>query len=200
MRRPSTAGLSFAIRHGDAGVPCVDLQVAFGLYSPERQEDGTQRWQRRQIDAAFTAVPLPDGHGWLDLEDSGIVGVCLNWRAAQFPGGTLATITLVNLARPAEAGRDTVEKITLFQTALQIRAAQGSRLVARPSRRAEVDEEDRSAGLLYRDAREFAAGHTASAAWTIDGSDEPTVGSIRIAWIPDALTPPVSGDGHQVIY
>lgn len=198
MRRPSTAGLSFALRHEEDGVPCVDIDVFFGLYEPVHGEDGPPGWQRRQVDAGFTAVPLPHGHGWLDIDAAGFEGVRINWRASAFPGGTLATVTLVNLARPAEAGREAVERITLFQTGLGIRAAPGSRLISRPSRRAEVDNEDRSAALLYRDACEFATGHTASADWTACDTDPCMASSIRIAWIPDALTPPVSGDGHQV--
>ena len=197
MRRPSAAGLSFAVLQDDGGVPGVNIRVAFGLYASNREAEGTLQWSRRQIEIGFVDVSLPEGSGWLDVETPGIEGVRINWRASRFPGGTLATVTLVNLARPAEAGREAVEKVTLFQTALEIEAAPGSRLVARPSRRAEVDDEDRSAGLLYRDAREFATGHTASASWTTEESGQ-TATSIRIAWIPDALTPPVSGDGHEV--
>lgn len=199
MRRPSAAGLSFAVRSDSAADPAVDIRVVFGLYAPEREEGGPARWRRRAVEKRLDAVSLAHGTGWLDLDEPGTAGVRINWRAAPFPGGTLATVTLVNLARPGEAGRDAAEQITLFQTGLEIVPSAGTRLVARPSRRAEVDDEDRSAALLYRDAREFATGHTASADWTAtQENDGQTTSSIRIAWVPDALTSPVSGDGHSV--
>lgn len=199
MRRPSAAGLSFAVHSEADAAPAIDILVSFGMYEPVREEGEPLRWRRRQVEKQLCAVALAHGTGWLDIDEPGISGIRINWRASPFPGGTLATVTLVNLARPEQAGREAAERITLFQTGLEIVPASGTRLVARPSRRAEVDEEDRSAALLYRDAREFATGHTASAAWTSVGRDGvQAASSIRIAWVPDALTPPVSGDGHEV--
>ncbi len=48
---------------------------------------------------------------------------------------------------------------------MTIEAGEHCRLIARPSRRSPVDDEDWSSALLYRNAREYAAGHTCSADW-----------------------------------
>ena len=78
MRRPSAAGLSFALRCDNGGVPCINIRVAFGLYAPEREAEGALQWRRRQIETEFVDVPLPEGNGWLEIDAPGIEGVRIN--------------------------------------------------------------------------------------------------------------------------
>jgi hypothetical protein len=115
-----------------------------------------------------------------------------------FPGGVLSTITLVNDLIPDEADRASAEKVTLFQVSLTVRPSEETVLVARPSRRAPVDDDDRSSALLYRRAREFAAGHTCSATWVENTSFSDRADSVSIAWIPEATVKSVSSDGDAV--
>lgn len=198
MRRPSTAGLSFAVRPG-VTAPRVRVVFRFGLYGPaQTEESGSARWTRRQI-AGERSIVLEVGSFDEPLAEAGWPGVRLNIRVAPFAQGLLATITLVNGAAAAEPGRNAVEQLTLFQVELEITAEGDAALIARPSRRAAVDDDDRSGALLYRSAREFASGHTCSADWvTASAPDADGVALVRTTWLPRAATPIVSAAGHAV--
>ena len=164
MRRPSTAGVSFAAASKDHDYPSVSVSIECARYEP-CDTDGVQSWRRLPL--LFRPEPIqirPDA-GNIPLEIAELPGLRLNLRAARFDRGMLATMTLVNEAVPGEAGRDALEQVTLFQVTLTVAAVGGSTLIARPSRRTAVDEDDRIGDLLYRHASEYATGHTCSAEW-----------------------------------
>ena len=46
----------------------------------------------------------------------------------------------------------------------------------RPSRRAELDEDSRSAALIYRDVTEYVVGHTCSARAILSSTDDGIIG------------------------
>lgn len=193
MRRPSTAGLSFAVAATEA--PAIGVTIRFAVYEPEDGGDGMRIWARRAVELRREATLSP-GVTDLDLSDGGVVGLRLNIRTARFSRGLLTTVTLVNGAATREPNRNALEALTLFQTELEIVAAPGSRLIARPSRRAVVDEDDASGALLYRRAREFASGHTCSAEWAAAVDDPDAADWVRTTWIPSTVTSAVSPDGH----
>lgn len=196
MRRPSTAGVSFASRSPGGGSPAVLVAVRFGTY---RQVEGQKgRWQRHEHEPEPLMVTLDPGAQNYPVVVEGIAGIRLNVRTVPFERGLLSTVTLVNEILPEEQDRAAAEKATLFQVELRIEPAPGSQLIARPSRRAPVDEEDWSSALLYRHAREFAAGHTCSADWDDDPESVDLASSVSIAWLPEATVPAVSPDGHAV--
>jgi len=190
MRRPSTAGISFACA-AVAGTPSVLVEVTCGRYEPHPEEKG--RWVRVPVAMRPISVELSPGTRDIPLEHVGVDGVRLNVRALLFPGGTLATITLVNGSMP-ERSREAIERATLFQTGLVVRAAQNSLLISRPSRRATIDADDRSNALLFRNSKEFATGHTCSAQWD-RGVDGGVIEAVRTTWIPEATAPAVSAVG-----
>ncbi|MFN3352695.1 MAG: helicase-related protein [Brevundimonas sp.] len=194
MRRPSTAGVSFAAG-ASSEVATVIVGVRFALYDPVEEDDGGIVWVRRPMQCT-RRIDLSAGVQDLPLSETGVSGLRLNVRVAAFSAGLLATVTLVNGAAAREPGRNAIEALTLFQTELEIRGIDGTRLIARPSRRAVVDEDDASGALLYRGAREFASGHTCSAAWTPAEDDPEAAERILTTWIPSAVTPAVSADGH----
>lgn len=193
MRRPSTAGLSFAV--SAEGSAAIAVTIRFAVYAPEDGDDGSTVWARRAVELRRD-TPLSPGVRDLDLSDSGVAGLRLNIRTAPFSDGLLTTVTLVNGAATREPGRNALEALTLFQTELEIVGASGTRLIARPSRRAVVDEDDASGALLYRQAREFASGHTCSAEWVVAADNPETADRVQTTWIPSAVTPAVSPDGH----
>jgi hypothetical protein len=199
MRRPSTAGLSFAARKTGPGDPEIYALISFGIYRRDESNPNDRRWVRTQKVLDKIRVPLARNFVNKSLELPELPGLRLNIRAADFPGGRLATVTLVNGCQMEEPDRNTSEELTMFQVAMELTPVEGTIFVARPSRRATVDDEDASAALLYRHAREYAAGHTCSADWTVQGSGESAVvESLRISWLPAADTPAVSGDGHPL--
>ena len=196
MRRPSTAGVSFAAKH-ESGHPEVIVRVRFGAYRPT-DESGKSRWKREQHSPQPVTLKLEPGSTDTPITSGDISGLRLNLRCIPFPGGTLATVTLVNDLVPHERDRASVEQTTLFQVGIEIEACTATKLIARPSRRKPVDEEDWSSALLYRNAHEFAAGHTCSAGWTVDPDDPNTAQSVCAEWMPEAVVEAVSPDGDEV--
>jgi len=189
MRRPSTGGISFACT-SDEATPRVIVEVSCGRYEPHPEDK--DRWVRIPVSVPVTEIELSQGMQDIPLSAVGVEGVRLNVRVLAFEAGALATITLVNGSIP-ERNREAIERATLFQTGLMIRAAEGSRLITRPSRKAAIDADDRSNALLFRRSREYATGHTCSAQWDSDDCGE--IRTVRTAWIPEAVAPAVSPDG-----
>ena len=187
LGRPCSAGVSFAARADTS--PELDVMVRFATYEPvvpdesdvEEQDSGgapswrRAEWRRKVHNISVDDVILEAASRFVDLEPQGAPpGVRLHIRTAPWSGGTLATVTLLNGAEPDEdKGREGIERLTLFQTRVEIRPRPGTVLVARPSRRAVLDDDDRSAALLYRNAHEFATGHTCSVEWEA-GADPAT--------------------------
>lgn len=211
LMRPCSAGVSFAARASE-GHARLNLRVQFAVYQPVEAaaaetgpEDAGDRkrtrmeWQRQPHDIAIDGVSLGDTPRFIELEEHGApAGVRLHLRTAPWSGGTLATVTLLNYAEPDEdERRDGVERLTLFQVSVKIRPAEGTVLIARPSRRAVLDEDDRSAELLYRNAHEFATGHTCSVEWAT-GADTATAEMVGTNWIPRTVVPATSAAGHSV--
>lgn len=194
MRRPSVAGISFAAAGPGKSPPVVEVSVRFGTYA-QVTEGHSSVWKRSQHAIGPVSVELKAGSGDVQLEtDAGELR--LNVRTISFEGGMLSTISLINDTEPAETGRAALEKVTLFQVALEITPKRGTALVSRPSRRKPVDNEDWSSALLYSGAKEFAAGHTCSADWATGGDGSVTRAAIE--WIPEAVVSAVTPDGHPV--
>lgn len=197
MRRPATAGLSFAI----AGDNHVTVEVRFAMYSLEEESTGegkpAKRWRRNPVEIELPSVQLAPGQQDTDLSPYGApAGVKLHLRSIRYGDGLLSTATLLN-GGSAELSRDSIEQRTLFQTSVVVRPLSGTRLVARPSRRAEVDEDDKTSALLYRNAVEYAAGHTCSATWTVD-QEASEASSVQTTWLPTAIVPAIDPNGHEL--
>lgn len=209
--RPCTAGVSFAVAC-DAGPPRIDITVRCGTYAPEERKPAARLiWTRRQHEIRVEGVDVSVDSQLIDLVAAAASGLaCMNEhgvprglqlhiRAVPSPSGRLVTATAINKATfNLEDGRKGIEEVTLFQVAVEVVPhGNGTRLVARPPRRAVIDEDDRSAALLYRKAREFAVGHTCSATWTATREAD-HVESVSTTWIPTAMVPAVRTQGHQV--
>ncbi|QQS13792.1 MAG: DNA/RNA helicase [Rhodospirillales bacterium] len=211
LMRPCSAGVSFAARaaNGDAR---LNVRIGFATYQPveppapgrEPEEAGSRprsrmEWHRRAHDITVSDVAPGEGSRFIGLDEHGAPsGIRLHLRTAAWSGGTLVTVTLLNYAEPEEdEGRDGVERLTLFQVNVQVRPGNGAVLVARPSRRAVLDDDDRSAELLYRKAHEFATGHTCSAEWAA-GTDPGTATMVGTSWVPRTTVPATSAAGHEV--
>ena len=217
MSRPCSAGVSFAAAAAEAAAE-VDVSVQFATYEPvtpeedaiEHESESEQssnddrvrrrtEWRRKEFVIAVYGVALQDGARFTDLEPLGAPsGIRLHLRSAPWSGGTLATITLLNQAEPdKDDGREGVERLTLFQVRIEIRPRRGTVLVARPSRRAVLDDDDRSGALLYRNAHEFANGHTCSVEWEL-GFEPATAGLVATTWTPTTTVYATSSAGHEV--
>ena len=217
LRRPCSAGISFAMRCRE-DVSELNIRVCFSTYQPRTASDqnfgsdidfdAPQRitiqkskteWYREPYDILVKGDLFSGSQSYVDLEPNGAPeGVRLHLRTVPASNCTLATLTLLNLSEPDEdEGRDGVEKSTLFQVAIQIQPLKQGVLVARPSRRAVLDDDDKSAALLYRNSQEYAHGHTCSATWEKE-VDSDSARMVATSWIPDVTVPATSEDGHRV--
>ncbi len=219
IARPSAAGVSFALGT-TTGNPAIVVGIKVATYEPlaeESTEDGAStrkrrppiQWRRMQHALNLSGIVCQPGSRMIDLtappqgvivtEERGSVallkGVSVHVRTVAAETGVLTTVTLVNQRVPAEQSRRALEAATLFQTELYVKPAPGSMLLARPSRRPAVDSDGRAGALLYRDAHEYAAGHTCGADWTSPHADG-SGGAVWTAWIPLATVPAVSSLGH----
>lgn len=214
MVRPCSAGVSFAAKSTGKRT-ALDIRVRFATYkdvevSSSEMKDGNQDgsgtgsgrtrtdWHRHAHDISITDLPLEEKSRFIPLNQPGIAeDVRLHLRTVPWSEGRLVTVTLLNYTQPdKDEGRNGIEKLILFQVRLEIKPSRGTVLVARPSRRAILDEDDRSAELLYRNAREFATGHTCSVEWKT-GSDNTRADMIATSWIPKARVSATSTLGHE---
>lgn len=194
LKRPCSAGVSFAIS-GDAAKRTLDIVVRFATYklveSTVNEAGGkatrNKKWQRQPFEYKISDLKLEKPSSFMDLEPYGAPpDVKVHIRQSPWQANALVTVSLVNLAQlEEESGRDETEQQTLFQTGIEVQPGKSTTLVARPSRRAVVDDDDRSSALLYREALEFAVGHTCSAEWTA-GSVPGTANRIATTWLPVA--------------
>ena len=208
-QRQSSAGISFAIRTETAS-PAIDVEITCGTYrrlwedpetgeATELEQPGQQpRWRRLARYAMISRLALHEG--LLDpvrpVDESGLVisGLSLRIRTARFSDSFLVTAVLVN-DHPACESRAKAEEASFFQVGLVVRACQGSMLIARPARRSGENDAD---ALIYRDATEYAVGHTCSANWGVIEGDG--VREVRTTWLPKQEVPAVSPEGDIVFW
>lgn len=212
--RPCSAGVSFAAKSARKKA-ALDIRIRFATYkdvevSSSETENGNQGgsgtgsgqtrtdWHRHAHDIPMTDVSLEEKSRFIPLNQPGIPeDVRLHLRTVPWLEGKLVTVTLLNYTQPdKDEGRNGIERLILFQVRLEIKSSRGTVLVARPSRRAVLDEDDRSAELLYRNAREFATGHTCSVEWKT-GSDNTIADMIATSWIPNVKVSATSTLGHE---
>lgn len=219
--RPASMGLSFAAACG-SGAPQVDIKVNCARYDfrepagetgttdsdgphdatePGRpgQEAPSDCWQRNGFSLTLPGITLNPGHQVINLaqHEAGMTGLELYIQTSPSSDGWLATVALVNRHTIDEGdGRREIISKTWFQTGIGITPCTGTVLPPKPPRAAASDEDARSAALIYRDAHEFAVGHTCSAVWE---SAEDRATRLATDWIPSHVVPATSARGHGVL-
>lgn len=204
--RPSVAGLSFAVAR-DGGPMVVRVVVSGARYLPRTAcggavaRRGKLHWVREarecdvRVDLDEAAEPGFDG---IDLSGSGLSGHSLHVRISSWGDVRLVTLALSNdtdLGPKAE--RIEVEEAMLFQMALSVSCEEGARFVPKPERAhpGEGEDDASAAALLFRDAHQYAVGHTCSAMWDTDAWG--SVVAIRSEWLPQSSVPGVSAAGDR---
>jgi hypothetical protein len=217
-RRPASAGLSFAVRPTAEGIPSIVIRVrcgTYGIVQPEVHEpktepgspppfDGTPEtsvqkkpkpnWQRVSHDVTLGPMGVNAAIPPISLADRGLPGLSLFFQSTRWgEKGRLVTVALVNGNELEKGeGREVMEEKSFFQTELIVTPGAGTIFPARPSRRPIVDADSRASALLYREALEFAVGHTCSASWTAESG---RASELRTTWVPVATVHPTSADG-----
>lgn len=206
--RPSTAGLSFATRPEPGSFPAVTIRISCARYVGviDGDEGGDRRnapkeWRRMAASATIEerivcVEPEVDPEPDMDLTDWGLPGLSLHFRASRWGDDALITVALSNVGElPDRLSRQAIEEACWFQVHMEVEAACGSRLLPRPLRSSDDDEDGKAASLIYRDAAEYAVGHTCSAEWDADCGE---VTRVRTSWLPVAWVPATSADGDEV--
>ena len=221
INRPSSAGLSFAVT-SDKKNSNLMVKIRFATYTyqevateatekkssgkkTEQKKKSKTEWVRHQHSVDIPHIPVRTGVNQVaDISDADLIPkIQLHIRSVRWKERYwLVTATLINRSEPsAGTGRNDRELFSLFQVRLEIHPESGTTLVARPSRRAVTgtadDDEDLSTALLYRDALEFATGHTCSAEWEL-GSEPGTASVVATTWLPRAHVRSFSTDGHEI--
>ena len=205
VTRPSTAGLSFALRPEAGSLPCISLTVTGGRYvgvdDGEGDDDESSSrpvvsWRRRTVTATVPEMILePNQPEIVALDPYGAPGLSLYLRTSLWKDGVLVTAVVTNTAElSVRSGRRAIEEAAFFQARLEITPACGSRFMGRPVTSPRDDEDGRAAALIYRDVTEYATGHVCAAGWDIDVNGD---GVLRSEWIPRATVSGVSALGDS---
>lgn len=206
--RPSSAGLSFAVLPtGDT--PFLEVTVTGARYVLEEIDadeaadtPAKKKWKRvpKRADLSLDLVDLKsNGLPVQDLGERGLSGASLHVRLAEWGDTLLVTLALTNDTRPTkDKSRRANEEAAFFQVAVSVECEQDCHFVPKPDRSTglmEGDDDARSSALLYRNARQFAVGHTCSANWgDVAGG---TVDRVETSWFPKAIVHATSAKGDD---
>ena len=188
---PSSTGLSILI---GSKTKKLKIKVRWGDYKLRKPTDGhgaQEEWEREQRDEELT-IDIPDKTKHpreTEIQGSGGLKVALSVRQVESDGGDgslpkhtrCASVFLVNRRTPKPD--EVRDEAFVFQTQLEINCDEG--FIARPNLRSLVsdDWDERIADLQYRDACEYAVGHSiATEAVLTDGHCH----TVRSCWIPEA--------------
>lgn len=188
--RPSSAGMSFAVRSKDGENVLLNIDVSAARYEARplaRSDDQSPRydWIRKPL-TAKQSVELPsdlDG----EYEVPGISNLTLWLRTRKHDNLYLVTVILLNQnVMPDKPQRGLRDVGNLHQVEFGVEADPDfATIVPRPDPLQLVSDKDRAtAELLYRDAPDYGAGHTCSIQ-----SERLPDGAIRLSteWLPSKL-------------
>lgn len=206
--RPSSAGLSFAVLPSGE-TPVLEVTVSGARYELEEtvavEESGNaakRKWRRvpQKADLSLDLCALQEKELPIhDLGKCGLSEASIHLRLARWEEKLLVTLALTNDARPArKKSRRANEEAALFQVSVSVKCKQDCRFVPKPDRSissVEDDDDARTSALLYRNARQYAVGHTCSAQWRNVVGD--TVDSIETSWFPKAMVHAISAKGDD---
>ncbi|MBM2575364.1 DNA helicase [Jannaschia sp. Os4] len=204
--KPSTCGFSFLIVSEDRE-PRLSIDVEYGRYEPEEtDENGRVRtWRRRLIAVRDLDIRVSDGADRSTVAE----GLSLHTVSRSVREGTMVTLQFVNEHyepdaasatddRPVElAVSDLVgrERASFFQFTAVARCRDGTRFAPRPPRYVGRDDDAKTSDLIYRDAREYAVGHTCSVRWTPHQAPR----EIGTTWLPRAVVNGMNDQGDPTL-
>ena len=199
-RKPATMGLSFAVE-GEGDKAAAEILVRGATYEPVDPpgDDGSKTrsakglWRRHPVESRVRVV-LAEGEPDPYYDVPGVSGLRLYVLTVRREGLLTATVALINNNARGDSRTDD-EKRTFFQAELVIEPIAPTRLAPRPSRRRALDDDGRVASLIYRDAVEYAVGHTSSATADLDDARRPL--RVRTTWVPRAVVPATSEQGDE---
>jgi hypothetical protein len=200
--RPSSVGLSFAVRPHDGESALLLVEISAAAYEPQvRKGEDTDKprydWARRPLSAQMSIELPDDAEGTRDVP--GIPSLGLWLRARRRGDLWLVTLMLLNRTKTEREAPGLRDLGNLHQVGFTVDADPDfAAIVPRPDVATPQSDEDRaSAALLYRDAPDYGTGHTCSLR-----REELPDGSTRLAtdWMPTALVRSPSARGDTAFF
>lgn len=205
--KPSVAGLSFAVESENSDVfPTAEFRIQCATYESLEVDDqenskrpsrrSAERWRRVPHNVAVR-VELSPGECNFKFDAEGLGKLKLYVLVT--PHSNLLTATAA-LSNNRERGETQFfdEAQHFFQVELSVGGITNGSFAPRPSRRAELDEDSKSAALIYRDVTEYVVGHTCSASAVLSSSGDGSLERIKTEWIPSVTVPSISDQGDKV--
>jgi hypothetical protein len=212
-KRPSSIGLSVALSSEDEH-PKIEISIQTAFYRQETIEvaekegpfietEEKDEITKKQIRKAWRRTPLIPPIFALKLDKSPIekvidddAGLGIYVKSKRWKNNWLVTVALVNNKKLSQEYEIIErEESSLFQSSFSIRCASGTKFIPRPQRASAQDEDTKLSALLYRNAAEYAAGHTCSAAWDVSSEDL----KIETKWLPKQVVKAISPEGDAQI-
>ena len=201
--RPSSMGVSFAVAPKEGDEALITISVSVGVYEARATENSSTgnrfNWHRSQkretlsvevndqTQSAITPIPEIPGLGyWL--------------RCRRHQELFLVTFMLVNQQTNSKStdivARDTAN---FYQAGFVVTSdPEFGLIVPKPSVfSTSADPEIQSNYMLYREAPEYAVGHTCSVNWTQDQDSAVTLSS---EWLPTVEVPIASASGDEEFF
>ena len=178
---PSSMGLSFLV---DESVDVLRVQVTWGDYSREKNQDGHTAWRRHSregivdgLSIAKSNIPRislspsasnPPGVGVSGVDDPEIA---LEGVVHDFAGYRAVSLFLVNRRTKGELGDRGKDERWIYQPKLTVTTAEAvpvfvAKDIETDPSIDDADGETAVNALLYRHAREFATGHGVAVGWS----------------------------------
>jgi hypothetical protein len=161
-RYPSSMGLTFAV--DVERTTAVEARMEAAMYVPE-EEGETKKWRRKALALEPVTIPVDQAVTELRIALGEGLELYARVRGADKNDAVAVTLALIN-TRPGRKGQRDAD--AFFQASIEVSAVGDSAAFVErhAARTVEIEDEDlRSYGLLYRDAKTFAAGHGCSVDW-----------------------------------
>lgn len=212
--RPSVAGLSFAVQTEADLWPEIDILISGARYRdvpPDPESDGGPTvWARKAVSGYLPTIDLDGAVDDIDLGEmlgEGFHGLVLKLvtsngfaknTSARGHSETLITAVVFNQGSPeraetgSEGSRVKLNRDAFFEFKMSVSLRDGSSFVARTQWVGHDGEEGDAANLIWRDAVEYAVGHTCSADWSGD-----PVTQVSTCWLPSTHVNATSSEGDK---
>ncbi len=198
--RPSSMGLSFLI---DRNVTSVDIDVEWGDYKREKNEEGKYIWRRYPRKGVVSNVPVPnigtikkiclsdsEQHpSGVSVEGVDDPEVYFEGVVHDFAGYKAVSLFMVNdRQKGKQSDRDKDER-WVYQPQFTVRSKDNQPIFVakdfvRDDSSSEQDGDNVVNALLYRHVREFATGHGVAAEWDAPVELSNRTTAVRTEFIP----------------
>ena len=211
-----SAGTYTKIENNDeieAGKSEADAQPEDLIEEPIVSEDDTSngsqpkrkvRWYwLRDNNFCSRIVTLTDAIQEVDLgiedeEGSGAIsGIGLFIKTMKLDGKVTVTVQAINQYKNDDSSTiDEREQLSFCQFEMHITPVDPTELVSRPVRNVASDDDSKTSALIYRDAIEYATGHTCSANWEFEKDGKVNV--LKTVWMPEKIVKSVDPSGDAI--